>query len=80
MLARQGKPLDSDKHLFEIKWNGTRAQARLPGDGYLLTNRRKRDLTMRYPEFGFLGEIGVGGGVMLDGEIVVMKDACLTSA
>jgi ATP-dependent DNA ligase len=29
---------------------------------------------VRYPEFGFLGEIGVGGGVMLDGEIVVMKD------
>ena len=29
---------------------------------------------MRYPEFGFLGEIGVDGGVMLDGEIVVMKD------
>ena len=43
MLARKGEPFDSDAHLFEIKWDGTRAQARLPGDGsYLLANRRER--------------------------------------
>ena len=75
MLAQKGEPFDSDAHLFEIKWDGTRAQVRLPGDGsYLLTNRRQRDLTARYPEFDFLGELDAGAGIILDAEIVVLQD------
>ena len=72
MLARQGQPFDSEEHLFEIKWDGTRAQARIEGGQARLTNRRRRDLTGRYPELGFLG--GFGDGLLLDGEIVVLHD------
>ena len=60
MLARRGEPFDSDKHLFEIKWDGTRAQARITDGGYLLTNRNRRDLTARYPELAFLADLEPG--------------------
>lgn len=70
MLARQGKPFDSDDHLFEIKWDGTRAQVRIEGGGYSLTNRRRRSLTGRYPELGFFADLQPG--LLLDGEIVVL--------
>ena len=40
MLARSGAPFDSERHLFEIKWDGTRAQARRAEADYALTNRR----------------------------------------
>jgi DNA ligase D-like protein (predicted ligase) len=72
MLARRGEPFDSDEHLFEIKWDGTRAQARITDGGYLLTNRNRRDLTTRYPELAFLADLEPG--LILDGEIVVMRD------
>ena len=72
MLARPGQPFDSEEHLFEIKWDGTRAQARIEGGRARLTNRRRRGLTGRYPELEFLGEYG--DGFLLDGEIVVLHD------
>ena len=72
MLAQPGQPFDSEEHLFEIKWDGTRAQARIEGGRARLTNRRRRGLTGRYPELEFLGEYG--DGFLLDGEIVVLHD------
>lgn len=72
MLARIGKPFDSDAHLFEVKWDGFRAQALIEGGGYRLLGRRSTDFTPRYEELGFLADLP--SGLALDGELVVMQD------
>lgn len=71
MLARAGPPFDSDRHLFEIKWDGTRALAFVDGRGHRLLNRRRVDMTLRYPELDFLAQLDAG--TVLDGEIVVLR-------
>jgi ATP-dependent DNA ligase len=71
MLATPGEAFDSDEYLFEIKWDGTRALAFADGDGaYRLANRRRVDLTPRYPDLAGLGRLPAG--TILDGEIVVL--------
>ena len=72
MLAAIGKPFDSERHLFEIKWDGTRALAFVESGDYRLLNRRKRNSKPRYPELAFLA--GLEAGLLLDGEIVMLKD------
>lgn len=71
MLARPGKPFDSDNYLFEIKWDGTRALAFIDKDVRLL-NRRRVEMGSRYPELADLRKLPKG--TVLDGEIVVMRD------
>jgi hypothetical protein len=65
MLAKRGVPFDSPEHLFEIKWDGTRALAFVESRGYRLVNRH------RYPELGFLAQLPAG--TVLDGEVVVLR-------
>ena len=60
MLAKPGVPFDSQEHLFEIKWNGTRALAFIDNQGYRLVNRHRVDVTDRYPELGFLNHMPAG--------------------
>ena len=72
MLAKLGEPFDSDEHLFEIKWDGTRAMAFVSGDGYHMRNRRKVDMTPKYPEFSLLEDLPPG--TVLDGEVVVLDE------
>lgn len=69
MLAEPGEPFDSSDYCFEIKWDGIRTLAFIEADGYRLTNRRRLDMTDRYPEFTFLKDLPPG--TILDGEIVV---------
>jgi bifunctional non-homologous end joining protein LigD len=71
MLAKPGTPFDSDEYLFEIKWDGTRTLAFIDHSGYRLVNRRKVDMTSRYPEFSFLEQIKPG--TVFDGEVVVLN-------
>jgi len=73
MLAvLQPEPFDSEDHVFELKWDGTRALAFVSPDGaHRFQNRRLYDITHRYPEI----EVDAGGHkAILDGEIVVMRD------
>ena len=70
MLAKSGAPFDSDRHFFEIKWDGTRALLYVDEQGYRFLNRRLRDITDRYPELTFACD--VPPGTVLDGEIVVL--------
>src|SRR5262245_46955733 len=72
MKAKFGTEFDSEEHLFEIKWDGTRALCFVETGEYRLVNRRHIDMTERYPEFAFLGELP--SGTVLDGEMVVLKD------
>ncbi|MBW7905865.1 MAG: ATP-dependent DNA ligase [Phycisphaerae bacterium] len=72
MLARStSEPFDSERHLFEIKWDGTRAVVLVDGRGMRLFNRRQADLRGRYPELEALH--GLPAGTALDGEIVVLS-------
>jgi ATP-dependent DNA ligase len=66
MLAKPGEPFDSDQHLFEIKWDGTRTLAFIDHGGYRLLNRRRMDMTDRYPEFACLRHLP--RGTVLDGK------------
>jgi len=71
MLAAAGDPFDSDEFLFEIKWDGTRALAFIDRGEVRLMNRRRIDMTARYPELAFMGSLPAG--TVLDGEIVALK-------
>ena len=73
MLATlQPEPFDSDDHIFELKWDGTRALGFLAPDGKVrFQNRRLYDITYRYPELH--PDVG-GHKAILDGEIVVMRE------
>jgi ATP-dependent DNA ligase len=71
MLAKRGAPFDSQEHLFELKWDGTRALAFVDNHGYRLVNRHRADVTDRYPELGFRNNLPMG--MVLDGEVVVLR-------
>lgn len=70
MLSQAGEAFDSDDHLFEIKWDGTRGLAFIEGGRCRLLNRRRVDMTDRYPDLEFLA--GLDDGTVLDGEVIVM--------
>lgn len=74
MLAVKGKPFNSENFIYEIKWDGTRCLAYVDAENkrLRLQNRRLVDITYRYPELDFLK--AVNKNVILDGEIVVLKD------
>lgn len=72
MLARIGAAFDSDRHLFELKWDGIRCLAFLEASGHRLMSRRGRDMAARYPEFVFPQR--VAPGTVLDGELVVLRE------
>ena len=72
MLAKPATAFDSDRYLFEVKWDGTRALAFIESGSYRLLNRRRVDMTARYPEFQFLADLPAG--TVLDGEVVVLHE------
>ncbi len=74
MLARLGEPFDSPQHLYEIKWDGTRCLVFIEAGEIRLQNRRLRDITYRYPEFWNLPKLFKEDGLVLDGEIVVLRE------
>ena len=72
MLAKPGAPFDSDRHLYEVKWDGIRAVTLAEGGGYRLLSRAGNDLTGNYPELAALARLPAG--TMVDGEIVVLNE------
>ena len=71
MLAGSGTPFDSDKHLFEIKWDGIRVLAFFGEGIQRLQGRKLTDATERYPEI-VEGLKALPGDGILDGEVVVL--------
>ncbi|MCD6573949.1 MAG: non-homologous end-joining DNA ligase [Thermoplasmata archaeon] len=69
MLAVRGDEsvLDSDKHIFEPKMDGTRCVAEI-GEDIKLFNRRQKNITKRYPEI--VDDLKNFDKVILDGEII----------
>ena len=62
--------LDKGGCIFEPKLDGTRAVCYKDLEGIRLINRRGNDITARYPEFTFIGQVKAASAV-LDGEVVV---------
>ena len=71
MLAQPGAPFDSDDHLFEVKWDGTRMLVFRDASGCRLLNRHGAHRTTQYPEFAGLTQLPVG--TILDGEMIVLQ-------
>jgi DNA ligase D-like protein (predicted ligase) len=67
-------PFDSKRHLFEIKWDGTRCLLFLRGGEIRLQNRRLETITHRYPELKSLTRHLTAKNAILDGELVVLSE------
>jgi bifunctional non-homologous end joining protein LigD len=61
-------PFNSRDHVFEVKWDGIRAQLARDRDGVRFTDRRGGDLLRLVPE---MRDARIPEGVVLDGELIV---------
>src|ERR1700674_1089353 len=65
-------PFSDPNWLFEIKWDGVRALARIENGALALRSRNSIDITKRYPELASLPDALAARQVILDGEIVAL--------
>ncbi len=73
MLATLAEhPFSDPNWLFEIKWDGVRAQARIENGALALRSRTGVDITNRYPELASLPEAFAARQAIVDGEIVAL--------
>lgn len=68
------RPFDSDRHIFQVKWDGVRILSFINGREVRLQNRKLRDRTLQYPEMQSLSQQISGREVILDGEMIALKD------
>lgn len=74
MLAYSSEPFDSRRHIFEIKWDGTRCILFIRGKEVRLQNRRLIDITFKYPELSKIYNEVEAKNAILDGELVVVSE------
>src|SRR6266481_1008550 len=65
-------PFSDPNWLFEIKWDGVRALARIENRAFTLRSRNSIDFTQRYPELASLPDTLAARQAILDGEIVAL--------
>ncbi|MBS1867405.1 MAG: ATP-dependent DNA ligase, partial [Acidobacteria bacterium] len=76
MLATlSDKPFSDPNWLFEIKWDGVRAMARIVDGKVTLRSRANVDITKRYPELASLPKHFAAREAIVDGELVALDDA-----
>jgi bifunctional non-homologous end joining protein LigD len=68
------RPFSDPNWLFEIKWDGVRALARIENGVLTLRSRTGVDIAKRYPELAFLPHVLAARQAILDGEIVALDD------
>ena len=66
------RPFSDPNWLFEIKWDGVRALARIENGALTLRSRTGVDMDKRYPELASLPDALAGRQAILDGEIVAL--------
>src|SRR6266436_4904698 len=66
------RPFSDANWLFEIKWDGVRALARIENGALTLRSRNSIDITKRYPELASLPDALAARQAILDGEIVAL--------
>ena len=70
MLAELApEPFDSEKWLFEPKWDGARCLAYVTGDGLRIVGRSGNDYSFRFPEIN-RDEVKTSADLVLDGELI----------
>ena len=80
MLATlSDRPFSDPNWLFEIKWDGVRAMARIENGDLTLRSRNGIDITQRYPELASLPEALAAREAILDGEIVALDPQGLSN-
>jgi bifunctional non-homologous end joining protein LigD len=73
MLATLADHAFSDPNwLFEIKWDGVRALARIENGALALRSRNGTDISQRYPELASLPSALAARQAIIDGEIVAL--------
>src|SRR6266705_1279926 len=73
MLATlSDRPFSDPNWLFEIKWDGVRALARIENGVLALRSRNGVDIAKRYPELASLPEALAARQAIVDGEIVAL--------
>src|SRR3989440_135831 len=66
------RPFSDPNWLFEIKWDGVRALARIENGALTLRSRTGVDMDKRYPELASLPNVLAARQTILDGEIVAL--------
>src|SRR6202158_1030819 len=66
------RPFSDPNWLFEIKWDGVRALARIENGALALRSRTGVDIDQRYPELASLPDALAARQAILDGEIVAL--------
>jgi len=74
MLAKTGKPFDSEDFFFEPKWDGLRAILFFHEGRIELQNRNLRDATGSYPELQKILDRIRAKAAIIDGEVVVLRE------
>ncbi len=72
-------PFSDPNWLFEIKWDGVRALARIEDGALTLKSRNHIDITTRYPELATLPKVFAARQAIVDGEIVALDARGLSS-
>ncbi|MDU0203665.1 MULTISPECIES: RNA ligase family protein [Paenibacillus] len=65
---------ESGDWVAQIKWDGVRMLTYFDGNEVRLINRRLNDRTMQYPEIANISTYCKAKSVILDGEIIALKD------
>lgn len=73
MLATLAEPFDSKEYTYEIKWDGYRSLAFLDS-ATKLQSRNLKDITPLFPELRQLHSAAKKPGIILDGEIIALRD------
>lgn len=65
---------DRDDYIYQIKWDGVRIMAGVSGSKVILINKRGNFRTAQYPELQNLPHFIKAESLVLDGEIVVLRE------
>jgi len=74
MLAVAAEPFDHPDYVFEVKWDGYRCLAYLEAGNTTLMSRNLKNITPHFPDLSDMHRQVRNHPVVLDGEIIVLKD------
>lgn len=67
-------PFDSDHHLMEVKWDGTRAIAFIQAKRVRFQRRRLTDISFQFPELLEIGKQVRKDNAVFDREIICLDE------
>ena len=73
LLEEQKEPFNSDKHYFEIKYDGIRALIYVSPKEFVIKSRNNKDITRKFPELKEIQKL-VNFPTIFDGELVIFKN------